>query len=87
MRKFFILFLVVLPCLASEPKFHYMDCVKVAKGFYKGCKGKVVSYIARFCTINGQGTDPNSYSVDVEDCRGGNFVQDFNEDELRGCKK
>ena len=83
MHKFLILFLLVLPCLASEPKFHYMDCVKVIQGFYEGCTGNVISY-------NIYSDKDSSYTVGVDTCNGkdaGGLVQDFKEGELKGCRK
>jgi hypothetical protein len=80
MLKYFALIFISLTCLASEPKFHYMDCVKIIDGFYTGCKGHVVSY--RSSTAEG----PN-YNVDVEDCKGQGFFDYFDEDQLEACKK
>ena len=84
MRKFLILLLLAFPCLASEPKFHYMDCVKVIQGFYEGCTGNVISY-----NTYSDKTD-STYTVSVDECNGNDangLVQDFKEDELKGCRK
>lgn len=78
MLKYFVLF-IALTCLASDPKFHYMECVKISKGFYGGCKGKVVSFYI---------SDGNyKYETQVEDCRGGSFTESFREYELERCSK
>lgn len=54
----------------------------VVNGFYRGCTGNVLDYLA------GAGQYPTSYSVDIENCRGGSIVtQDFKENELKGCRK
>ncbi len=55
-----------------------MDCVQVTKGFYKGCKGNVISYDSDI---------PPSYSVDVDDCKGQSFYNDFDESQLKRCSK
>lgn len=81
MLKYMFLFLISLTCLASTPKFHYMDCVKVNSGFYEGCKGNVINYYP------GHDSSKSSYSVDITDCKGQAFFADFDEDELEGCKK
>lgn len=75
------LFLVVLPivCIASEPRFHFKDCVKVVKGFYRNCLGTVED-------MNGN----DHYYVNVQDCRGAGFTTVFNENELalsKGCQE
>jgi hypothetical protein len=59
---------------ASEPKFHYGDCVKIAKGFFKGCKGHTTLYTS------------GKYDVDG-DCKFGSFHETFEENELERCKK
>lgn len=43
----FTLLMTVYPKDASgaEPKFHYQDCVSVTSGFYRGCHGRVNSYV------------------------------------------
>ena len=41
MLKYFLLLLLAIPSLASEPKFHFGDCVRVEKGFYKDFSGQV----------------------------------------------
>jgi hypothetical protein len=81
MLKYFALFLISLSCFASEPKFHYMDCVKVVQGFYRGCKGKVTDY------MGGNNSEAPSYVVDFDDCKGHPLTQDFYENELEACKK
>lgn len=77
MIKYSILLMLSLTCLASEPKFHYMQCVKIVKGFYSGCRGQAVSI------------DYNSgdvtYDVHSDDCKGNTFLQTFHEDELEKC--
>jgi len=81
MLKYSFLILISLTCLASEPKFHFMDCVKITKGFYRGCVGKVGLY------FDGKTAEPNYYEVQVEDCKGGAFYANFIENELKECKK
>lgn len=83
MLKYIVLFLMALTCTASEPKFHFMDCVKILNGFYKNCKGNVVSH-------SNQGAITQLYSiygVEVDDCKGNSFTSTFDEDQLEGCKK
>jgi hypothetical protein len=58
-----------------------MECVKITSGFYKGCSGSVVSYTP------GDKNYGARYSVQSDDCRGTQFVSDFDENELEGCKK
>ena len=72
---------MALTCVASEPKFHYMDCVNIIEGFYRGCKGNVVAY------YSGNNSDGPSYAVEVEDCKNQMFTRDFDEKSLEGCKK
>lgn len=74
-----ILFIFLsLSCLASEPKFHFRDCVSIKNGFYSGCKGTVLKLE----------TD-GYYEVNVDDCKGYGFYDTFNEKDLepaKGCK-
>jgi hypothetical protein len=86
MRKFiFGLILISLSCMASEPKFHFRDCVKVTKGFYRGCVGAVENY-------NGKNRDgENTYGVGSNDCNGEQFYEFFKESDLKllpikGCQ-
>lgn len=78
MLKYLLILLLTIPCLASqekEPKFHFEDCVKVKRGFYKDCYGKVEQFYY------------GSYTVDV-DCKDTRFSFDFQEDNLqlaKGC--
>jgi hypothetical protein len=81
MFKYLALLLISLTCLASEPKFKFMDCVRIVKGFYKDCKGDVTSYSP------GGPSWEAWYEVHVEDCKGQGFFYNFDEDELEGCKK
>lgn len=81
MLKYLVLFLISLTCLASDPKFHFMDCVKISRGFYKGCKGNVTSYY-----LSADANKP-VYGVDITNCRGETFSSDFEEEQLEGCKK
>jgi ribosomal protein L24 len=56
-----------------------MDCVKVNKGFYKGCKGKVTKFY---------GVD--TYEVAINNCKSESFYVNFEEDQLelaKGCEK
>ncbi len=79
MLKYFILLLIAFTCLASEPKFHFKDCVKITSGFYKGCRGTVEEFY---------GVD--TYQVTIGNCRGSSFYGIFNEDLLqltKGCSK
>ena len=62
--------------VAKEPKFHFGDYVKVIHGFYNGCQGKVYSY-----------EDPDTYTVDVVECKGYDFEQRFEEKDLRLLKE
>jgi hypothetical protein len=76
--KFLLLLLISLTCLASEPKFHFQDCVEITHGFYQGCKG----------TVEDMQSDSSSYAIKAEDCRGGNFYDWFKESDLKlskGC--
>lgn len=78
MKKFTLLFLPVI-CLAGEPKFHYMDCVKVTNGFYRGCKGRVQRL-----------EEVSNYEVYISDCRENSTIVTFEEKDLElsnGCKK
>lgn len=77
MLKYFVLLLMASICLASEPKFHFMDCVKIKSGFYEGCKGKVTQFYG-----------VESYEVAVNNCKGTSFYSNFNETDLKltkGC--
>jgi len=79
MKKLLILLsFISLTCLGAEPKFHFRDCVKVTHGFYRGCKGRV--------DIMSGDTD---YYVEMNDCRGVNVYELFDEKNLelsKGCK-
>jgi hypothetical protein len=44
---------------AAEPRFHYLDCVNVVSGFYKGCHGLVK-------TVNQNDNFPKYDTYDVE---------------------
>lgn len=83
MPKYMFLLLISLTCMASEPKFRYMDCVRIKEGFYKDCRGKVINYYP----ANGNNSKVPMYEVSVDDCKGGSLIADFFEDELKGCKK
>ena len=77
MKKLFILFLPIF-CFASEPKFHFEDCVKVTKGFYQGCKGRITGL-----------SDPDKYYVTGE-CKIYRFSDTIKESDLtaaNGCEK
>lgn len=73
------LFLISSVCLSSdEPKFHFKECVRITRGFYKNCKGTVEAFYAN-----------RTYDVDVADCRGGAFRYEFPENNLEiatGCQ-
>ena len=76
MRKFIFVFLS-LSCFASEPKYHFKDCVEVVGGFYGGCKGTVQEYTGLH------------YGVGI-DCKNEEFYGYFKEEDLKsstGCKK
>ena len=75
MLKYFVLLLIASTCLASGPKFHFMDCVKITSGFYKNCKGKVTQFYG-----------VNSYEVSVSDCKGASFYSNFDEVDLKSAK-
>ena len=77
MLKYFIFLFMALTCLASEPKFHYMDCVQIVKGFYKDCTGNVTSY----------DEDNSSYTVEIDACKSGRTTLEVSETDLKGCKK
>jgi hypothetical protein len=81
MFKYSILLLISLTTLAGEPKFHFMDCVRITEGFYKGCKGNVKNY------LSGSATTEPSYTVSVDDCKNNSFYDDFYENQLEACKK
>ena len=79
MLKYFVLLLIASTCFAYEQKFHFMDCVKVNKGFYKDCKGKVTQFY---------GID--MYEVAINNCKSESFYGNFEEDQLelaKGCEK
>lgn len=75
MLKYFLLLLLAIPCLASEPKFHFMDCVKIKTGFYKNCSGAIQSWDGF-----------NRYVVQSYDCRGGDMNAQFYENDLESSK-
>jgi len=81
MFKYAFLLLISLTCLASQPKFHYLDCVRINDGFYKGCTGKVTEFYPS------SSYKAATYSVSVEECKGQGFFYDFYETELEGCKR
>ena len=81
MLKYFVLLLISLTVYAAEPKFHFMDCVKITKGFYEGCKGNVIGYTP------GSGSYQPHYMVEVNNCKGKDLTADFDDDQLEGCKK
>lgn len=83
MKKLIFVLFLSLSCSASEPKFHFKDCVKVNKGFYRDCKGTVEELITTM------GPDV-LYTVNVEDCKGSGFYNNFSEEDLTlstGCGK
>jgi hypothetical protein len=45
MKKIYLLLMISTSCIASEPKYHLNDCVKVIEGFYRDCNGTVEAYI------------------------------------------
>ena len=78
MLKYFVLLLIASTCLASEPRFHFMDCVKIKSGFYEGCKGTVEEFDGKY------------YSVQIDDCRGSGVYIESEETNLKpakGCAK
>lgn len=75
------LILISLSCMASEPKFHFRDCVKVLHGFYRGCVG----------VVENQDGGTGSYGVGGNDCNGDSFYSFFEEKDLellpiKGCQ-
>ena len=82
MLKYFALLLISFTCVASEPKFHFMDCVNITQGFYGGCKGSVTSF------IRGNNSDGPSYIVEVDSCKGKSqsFSDIFDQNDLEACK-
>jgi hypothetical protein len=74
MFKYAVILFLTLPCIASEPKFHFGDCVKIRKGFFKGCRGHASMYVS------------GKYEVDGE-CGFGSFHETFEENELERCRK
>ena len=76
--KYLTLLLLSTLCFAAEPRFHFMDCVKVTKGFYEGCKGNVTDY------NNGY------YHISSDDCKGKSFFDSLPEYSLepaKGCQQ
>lgn len=74
-----MLLLLAIPCFASEPKFHFMDCVRVTRGFYRSCTGTIESW-------NGS----NKYNIQSNDCRGESIYAQLEENDLelsKGCSK
>lgn len=74
--KILLFLFISLTCLASEPRFHFKDCVEITQGFYQGCKG----------TVEDMQSDSSEYGIKAEDCRGGNFYDWFKENELKPAK-
>jgi hypothetical protein len=67
--------------MASEPKFHFRDCVKVTRGFYRGCYG----------VVENQDGGDDFYGVDGNDYKGNSFYGFFRESDLKllpikGCQ-
>lgn len=80
MFKYFLLLMVSGTCFAfdSTPKFHFGDCVRVNRGFYKDCKG-IVSNFYGF----------NAYGVNILNCKDESFSANFQDMDLelsKGCK-
>lgn len=78
MRYSMMFLMLSLAAYAAEPKFHFKECVKVTKGFYKDCKGRVDSYLDY---------DKN-YNVDLN-CKGSSAYVSFKEEDLEattGCQ-
>lgn len=96
MSKSFKILLVLLGlCLAlapmalgSQPKFHFRDCVKVTKGFYSTCQGRITSMLSdqeeEYCSDgNNKHIVVSKFKYQVEgDCKGGNFMSTLEEAEL-----
>jgi hypothetical protein len=81
-----LLLLISITCLASEPQFHFKDCVKITHGFYLGCQGTV----ERFTDLGLLGRSNKSYSVQLEDCKGSQAYVELDEKEMKlssGCVK
>lgn len=77
MKILYLLFLPII-CLASEPKFHFGECVKVTTGFYKDCVGRVVRMEGQ------QHFEINGY------CNDASFFESFDEKDLKlskGCRE
>jgi hypothetical protein len=70
---FLTLFAVV--ALADEPKFHFNDCVVVARGFYRGCHGLV-----------SEQRGPNDFEINLSCKGGGGVTQSFSGDVLKLAK-
>ena len=77
MIKYLFLLMISLTSIASEPKFHYMECVKITQGFYKECTGNAVSI--------DYSADGTTYDVEMQNCKGHFFRQTFHEFELEKC--
>jgi len=77
MFKYLFLIFTSGICMASEPKLHYMDCVKIIEGFYKDCHGKVTDYYPA----------DQVYTVNVQNCKGSGFTHEFDASRLEACKK
>jgi len=73
MKTLFLLF-ISLTCLASEPRFHFQDCVEIIHGFYQGCKGTVQDM-----------EDGVMYGVKAE-CKGASLYVRVKEKDLKSAK-
>jgi len=78
MKIALLLLLLSTTALATEPDFHYQDCVRIVSGFYKGCKGKVDRLEAE---------DPADvqYRIDLF-CKGRNPSEEFKPKQLTPAK-
>jgi len=74
--------------LGSQPKFHFRDCVRVNKGFYSGCAGRVAGFLAdteeEYCADQAnKHVVVETYKYDVDGfCNGGFFSANLSESDI-----
>jgi hypothetical protein len=77
--KYLLAFLVFLAIMVpvtarsgDEPEFHYGDCVKVMRGFYSGCHGRIGGYSGN-----------NDYEITLSCPHGGGVVATLKSSEFK----
>jgi hypothetical protein len=79
MKKLMLLLLLLsIPAQATEPKFHFKDCVSIQSGFYKGCHGLVQAILHQADVL----LTHDIYDVNVV-CKSESIFQTFKESELK----